>query len=170
MCFQASAMHLIKKKDFLDKSNDWTKNYDSSGEETAKKKRETISNFFYYGKIGKISIFGILLDIFLQCLSLRLDKKYFQSFKASYEVSYKTSEMLCFRTQCIQNKTFETPRMRPRMKLWMTRTTDPELLGLRHRSTLPEGIQMSKVFQYQMSKKRSHLQMDIFLPFYALSQ
>ena len=41
---------------------------------------------------------------------------YFQSFKDSYE----SSQMFCFRTQCIQNKTFEMPCTRPRTRL-MTR-------------------------------------------------
>jgi hypothetical protein len=43
-----------------------------------------------------------------------------QKWGVLYEVSYKASQMICFRTQCDQNKTFETPRTiffaRPRTK------------------------------------------------------
>ena len=54
-------MHLIKKKDFLDKPNYWTKNYDSSGEETAKKGKrpEVISSIMAKLEITKISITAI---------------------------------------------------------------------------------------------------------------
>ena len=68
-----------KKKDFLDKPNDWTKNYDSSGEETAKKKGkrpEVISSIMAKLEITKnihlVSIwypFGYTY-LFQQCLSL----------------------------------------------------------------------------------------------------
>ena len=40
-----------------------------------------------------------------------------------YEVSYEVSQMFCFRTQCIQNKTFETSHTGPRMRLWITGLT-----------------------------------------------
>ena len=54
---------------------------------------------------------------------LKTKAQYFYSLKVSYEVLYKASLMFWFRTQCIQNKTFETPRTRPWTRLWITRNT-----------------------------------------------
>ena len=39
---------------------------------------------------------------------------------AGVKASYEASQMFCFRTQCILNKTFETPCTKLRRRLWMT--------------------------------------------------
>ena len=44
-------------------------------------------------------------------------RQHFQPFKASDNGSSEASQMFCFTTQSNQNKTFEKPRMRCRMRL-----------------------------------------------------
>ena len=45
------------------------------------------------------------LYLIKETMSSRVEPQYFYSFKASYDGSYEASEMICFTTQCNQNKT-----------------------------------------------------------------
>ena len=71
-------------------------------------------------KKGRVIYQGVLPTVHLW-IDLLSKAQYFYSFKASYNTLYDASQMFCSNYTVLQNKMFEKPHTRHRMRLWISR-------------------------------------------------